>query len=350
MTTCYFLVPGALDRPTGGSRYDREIVQGLRRHGMPVAVSELPGRFPDADDCARKAVDGLLATLPDAATVVVDGLVLGGLPESFSRHAHRLRLLALIHHPLADESGIDAALASRLLDRETLAVARVRRVITTSDFTANRLRELGIHCNQVDVIEPGCSPAPLARGSHDDTPTLLCVAALTPRKAQHVLLDALSRIAGRRWRCRLVGPVGLDPAYAAEIDRQRRTLGLADRVELAGAIDAEALDAAYQAADLFVLPSRYEGYGMVVNEAIAYGLPIVTTTGGALADTLPADAGMTIPPGDGAALAQALQRLLDDDALRQSLTRGARRARQRLEGWEPGIQRFMAILNGADDA
>ncbi|MEX0449603.1 glycosyltransferase family 4 protein [Spiribacter sp. 221] len=350
MSGCHFLVPGALDRPTGGSRYDREIVEGLRGRGLSVAVSELPGRFPDADGAARTAVDGALAALPDGTTVVVDGLVLGGLPEIFSHHTRRLRLHALIHHPLADESGIDPVLARRMLERETRAVAQARCVITTSGFTASRLRELGIHRGATEVIEPGCSPRPLATGSGDGTPTLLCVAALSPRKAQHVLLDALSRITDRRWRCRLAGPAGLNPAYAAALSAQRDALGLASRVALEGTLDAAGLDAAYQGADLFVLPSRYEGYGMVINEAMAYGLPVVTTTGGALARTLPRDAGLAVPPDDTAALARALQRLLDDHALRQSLAEGARRARDRLTGWAPGIQRFMTLLDRDNNA
>ncbi len=350
MSDCHFLVPGALERPTGGSRYDREIVRGLRQQGLAVAVSELPGRFPQGDETARAAINAALEPLPDQATVVVDGLVLGGLPEIFARHARRLRLHALIHHPLSDESGIDAALARRLLDRETEAVAQARCVITTSGFTAHRLRELGIHQGAVEVIEPGCSPRPLATGSRDGVPTLLCVAALSPRKAQHVLLDALWRIADRRWHCRLAGPVDLDPPYAAAVHEQRDALGLAGRVEITGALDAERLDAAYRTADLFVLPSRYEGYGMVINEAMAYGLPVLTTTGGALATTLPADAGLAVAPDDTTALADALQRLLDDHALRQSLIEGARRARRRLAGWTPAIQRFMALLDRGNHA
>ena len=344
MSAVHFVVPGALARPTGGSRYDRQIIEGLRQRGLAVTLSELPGVFPPADETGAGAIEAALAGLAERTPVVADGLVLGGLPTAFARHARRLRLHALVHHPLADETGLDAATAERLLATEKRALASVERVIATSQFTARRLRQLGLHSGPVEVIEPACTPAPLARGSGERTPTLLCVASLTPRKAQHVLLEALAVIRDRAWRCRLIGPADLDADYAARLDQQRRALRLQDRVAITGALDAAALAAAYRAADVFVLPSVYEGYGMVVSEAIAHGLPVVTTTGGALAETLPAEAGLAVPPHDAAALADALGRLLDEPGLRQSLARGAARARQRLAGWAPAIERFAMLL------
>lgn len=344
MSDCHFLVPGALARPTGGSRYDRTIIAGLRAAGRSVWVDELPGRYPDADATARQAVATALSRLPSGQRVIVDGLVLGGLERVFARHAGRLRVDALIHHPIADETGIEADRARQWITDEARAIALAERVITTSAFTAQRLSALGIHDGGVHVVPPGCTPRPLAAGSPGDTPTLLCVASLTPRKAQHHLLNALSRLVDRPWHCRLVGTTDLNPDYAAAIAAQRDRLGLADRVELCGAIDHQQLDAAYRAADLFILPSVYEGFGMVISEAVAYGLPIVTTTGGALATTLPPGAGIAVPPDDVEALTTELADLLDRPERRQALARGARHARNQLNDWDQSIADFIDIL------
>ncbi|RZU98071.1 glycosyltransferase family 4 protein [Spiribacter vilamensis] len=344
MTDCHFLVPGALDRPTGGSRYDQTIVTGLRAAGRSVAVHELPGRYPDGDATARQTVAAALSRIPAGQRVIVDGLVLGGLADVFAGHAQRLRLDALIHHPLADETGIDPDRARQWLADEARAVALAERVITTSRFTAHRLSVLGIHHGSVHVIPPGCAPRPLATGSPGDNPVLLCVASLTPRKAQHHLLDALSRLTDRPWYCRLVGPTDLDPDYAAAIAAQRDRLALGDRVEIDGAVGADQLDTAYRTADLFILPSVYEGFGMVISEAVAHGLPIVTTTGGALATTLPEGAGIAVRPDDPEALATALASVLDHPERRHDLARGARRARDQLNSWNKSVADFIDLL------
>lgn len=344
MTDCHFLVPGALDRPTGGSRYDQTIVTGLRAAGRSVAVHELPGDYPDGDATARQAVAAELSKIPAGQRVIIDGLVLGGLADVFAGHTRRLHFDALIHHPLTDETGIDRARAQQWLEDESRAVALTERVITTSRFTAHRLDVLGIHHGRVHVIPPGCTPRPLATGSSGDVPVLLCVASLTPRKAQHHLLDALARLTDRPWYCRLVGPTDLDPGYATAIAAQRDQLALADRVEMHGAIDADQLDAIYRAADLFTLPSVYEGFGMVISEAVAYGLPIVTTTGGALATTLPEGAGIAVRPGDAEALAAALADVLDHPGRRHDLAHGARCARDQLNSWDQSIAAFIDLL------
>mgnify|MGYP006265995943 CR=1 FL=1 len=344
MSDWHFLVPGPLDRPTGGSHYDRRIIEGLRATGRTVGVDELPGAFPDADRIARAAATRALQRLPEGQRVVIDGLALGGLAECIGGQADRLRIHALIHHPLADETGTTPERARALLEAESRAIALAERVITTSDFTARRLETLGLHTGPVTVIPPGCDPRQRASGSAHGTPRLLCVASLTPRKAQHRLLEALATLTDRPWFCELVGTPELDPDYAAMLNDQRRALGLVDRVAFAGAVGPAALDAAYQSADLFILPSHYEGFGMVISEAIAYGLPVITTTGGALATTLPTGAGIAVSPDDASALGGAIASLLDDAGRRHQLTLGARRARERLSDWDQRVQQFIQCL------
>ncbi|WP_163575044.1 glycosyltransferase family 4 protein [Halomonas faecis] len=343
------IVAGDPGQLTGGYLFDARIVDALRARGWKVTVTGLAGRFPDPDDDARRSLDAALAGLPDGARVVIDGLALGGLPEQVAPHAGRLDITALVHHPLADESGLDAACRERLFDSERRALARVSRVIVTSAHTARGLSRYGVSADRVRVVEPGVEPTPLAasaRAEATDTGgrRLLCVATLTPRKGHDRLLEALAGLTDRDWHLDLVGSPARDPAWAQRLFAAARQYRLAGRVTWHGELDGQRLDELWQAADLGVLASRYEGFGMVVSEALARGLPVIATTGGALVDTLPPEAGLAVPPGDATALRKALARWLDEPTLRRRLRDGARAARQRLTDWPTAGARFAAAL------
>jgi len=343
------IVAGDPGQRTGGYLYDARIVAVLRDRGWRVDVVGLAGRFPQPDQTARRHMAATLASLPDAALVVIDGLAMGGLPEEVECHAKRLCLVALVHHPLADETGLDPAQQQRLRDSEARALAAARRVIVTSRFTARVLADYGVSDARLRVVEPGVDPSPLASGALGDPPVqrpwrLLCVATLTPRKGLDVLVEALSGLSDRPWHCEVIGSDQRDVAHANALVAHTQRLGLAAQLRFVGERSAEALAKAYSEADLFVLPSYYEGYGMVVTEALSRGLPVITTTGGALADTLPGDAGLAVPPGDAAALREALKRWMDSAELRQRLRRGALRERRALADWTSAGARFAAAL------
>jgi glycosyltransferase involved in cell wall biosynthesis len=176
-------------------------------------------------------------------------------------------------------------------------------------------------------------------------PALLCVATITPRKGHAVLVEALAQLGDRPWRLVCAGSLERDPATARSVTEAVRRLGLADRVAFLGEIAGGPLDAAYDGADLFVLPSFHEGYGMAYAEALARGLPIIATTAGAIPETVPADAGILVPPGDAPALARAIARCLDDPGTREALRRGALAARRSLPDWSAAAQAFGRVLD-----
>jgi glycosyltransferase involved in cell wall biosynthesis len=341
---CFFVVAGNPEQYTGGYRYDALIVAGLRELGSTVAVNGLPGRFPVADDTARHALDACLSAQAPGTQVVIDGLALGGLPEVVLAHASRLTITALVHHPLADETGLDPVTRKMLFDSECAALASVHRIITTSRFTARRLADFGVAAERIHVVEPGVAKGPLAAAERTN-PQLLCVATLVPRKGHITLIEALTRLRDHAWSCNLVGSLSRDPAHANAVREAIETARLQDRVRLFGERTPTQLRDHYIDADLFVLPSHYEGYGMVITEAIAHGLPVITTTGGALADTLPAGAGIAVAPGDIDALTAALRAFFEDHRLRQALRTGARRARNHLKDWPQASSLFAQALS-----
>ena len=345
--TLHVVLPGDPETPTGGYIYDKRIVEGLRATGWTVERHLLGDGFPDPSPTETAAADSLLANLPAGAAVVLDGLCLGVLPEAAARQQDRLRLIGLVHHPLAEETGLDERHRRALFASERDALAACRRVIVTSPFTAVALRAYGVTPERIGIVPPGTAPAALAKGSGSPSLHLISAASLTPRKGHDVLLQALARLKDRDWRLTLAGSDALDIAWAAKIHAMITDCGLAERINLAGVLSGPALERFYDGGDVFVLASRYEGYGMVLAEALARGLPIVSTTGGAIPHTVPADAGLLAPPDDIAAFAAALARIMDEPQTRAALAAGARRARDGLPDWTEAAARFAAEVETA---
>lgn len=342
----YFFSPGDPEQRTGGHIYNRRILALLPEWGWEIEHRVFPGDFPEPDASAVRRADDLLAQVPDNAPVVVDGLALAGLREPIEAAGCRLRMVALFHQPVAAETGLSRARRQRLTVAEQRALTASRRIIANSFFTRRGLVERGFARNRIDVVPPGTDPAPLApRGG---TPvTLLCVGAVTPRKGQDVLVDALAALRDLPWRCLLVGSVDRDPGFAGQVHERIRRAGLDDRVTLTCELDDSTLEANWRTADAFVLPSRYEGFGMVISEAVARGLPVVATAGGAVPEALPAGAGMLAMPEDAAALAENLRELLVAPGRADELAQSARHARERLPGWLDSAGEFAESLRKA---
>lgn len=343
------LVAGDPAQRTGGYLYDAHIVSALRDQGWHIDVIGLAGRFPDADAEASKALAQILETLPNQTSVVIDGLAMGGLPAIVAQHAQRLEITALLHHPLGDELGLDAVDQQRFHRSELSALAAAQRIIVTSHFTARRLPELAAHYDlplnaNIAVVEPGVAQAPISPAADaGEALRLLCVATLTPRKGQDILVKALAGVVGEQWLCDCYG-AERDPEFTQRVAQLIGQHDLQTRVYLHGECDSETLESAYRNAHALVLPSWYEGYGMVVTEALAHGLPVITTTGGALRDTLPVDAGISVEPGDSEALQDALNRFCNDAELRHQLRQGAAKARDELSDWQAAGAAFAEAL------
>jgi glycosyltransferase involved in cell wall biosynthesis len=296
MSELVFVVPGRLDQLTGGYLYDRKIVEVLRGSGRAVKVIELA---PVADGSD-------FTTIPDGTTMVIDGLAFPQLEEAVAAQAHRLRLVALIHHSLAAETGISFSDAAKLARLEAALLPRFRGVLCPSRETAAAMARSGVPPERIAVVPPGTAkPVPSVRPRHRRARALLCVANLVARKGHRVLVEALARIRDLDWRLLCIGSPDRDPATARAVCQMIRSLGLERRIRLAGEWPHASLTRAYRAADIFGLPSFHEGYGMAIAESMAHGLPIIATTAGAIPQTVPGEAALLLPPGDPAALAPA---------------------------------------------
>jgi glycosyltransferase involved in cell wall biosynthesis len=339
-----FAVPGSLDTPTGGYAYDRRIIAELRQLGWDVECLDIGEGFPSPDEVTRSAARSLLLKLPTGQPIVLDGLALGVLPEVAAELASRNPLLALVHHPLALEWGLSLECVDVLRRSEQAALAAVREVIVTSLATAKLIAtEYGVAAGHITVARPGSDPVPRAVGGRNEAPHLLSVGAVVPRKGFDVLIDALAPLADLPWRLTIAGDLTRDPIEAAKLQASICRHGLTGRIEATGAVSPERLATLYNDADLFVLASRFEGYGMAYAEALSHGLPVVGTTAGAIPDTVPQEAGLLVTAGDVTALSEALRSVITDSDLRRRLSDAALTAAKVLPTW----QQSGAIFAGA---
>jgi glycosyltransferase involved in cell wall biosynthesis len=341
MREAAFVIPGDLSLPTGGYAYDRHVLARAKAFGVSLRHVPLPGTYPAPTTETLAETARTLAVLPADTVLLIDGLAFGAMPKDLVA-AIRQPIVALVHHPLCLEAGLTDERARELRESETAALTFAQHVVVTSPATGRVLAaDFGVEPARITVAEPGTERAARAHGT--GTPVqLLAVGSIVPRKAYDVLLDALAGLTSKReWRLTIVGAVR--DRSAMEDLQSRLASGLSERVTLAADVDDAALETHYARADIFVLPSLYEGYGMVLAEALVRGLAIVTTDG--VAAALPLSHALRIvPAGQALALRDALQAVIDDEGQRHRLADAAWAAGKTLPTWDDATSRIADVI------
>ncbi len=343
MTDVAFAIPGDIDTPTGGYGYDREVMARLPATGIRVRHVPLPAGYPSPSSAELAETARIFAALSPETVLLVDGLAYGAMSADLLAGV-RQPIVALVHHPLGYEPGLPEARARALIASERQALAFARRVVVPSAFTGRLLvDEFAVSAPAITVAAPGTERALRAHGTGDPL-QLLSIGAVIPRKGLPVLVEALVPLAGFDWQLTIAGPLDRDAGAVAALQAAIARHGLGDRIDLPGALDRQQLAILYAAADVFVLPSLFEGFGMVLTEAMARGLPIVCTTGGASGETVPDAAALKVAPGAVEPLSGALHRLIADPDLRRRLGAASWQAGQRLPGWNETTERIAAVI------
>jgi glycosyltransferase involved in cell wall biosynthesis len=346
----HVVVPDGIDdpeRPSGGNVYDRRLCEELTESGWSVKEHAVRGSWPTPAPADRAALGEILEGIPDGAVVLVDGLLASPVPEVLVPEARRLRLVVLVHMPLGDGPPGQESAAERA--REGAVLAAAAAVVTTSTWTRCRLLDRhSLRPDRVHVAQPGADPADIAQGTPGGG-ELLCVAAVTPHKGHDVLLAALAMIRHLPWQCTWVGSLDRDRGFVERLRSQARALGISDRVCTTGPLTGAELETAYAGADVLVLASRGETYGMVVTEALARGLPVVATAVGGLPEALGrgpegSAPGLLVSPGAPEALAEALGAWLGDADLRRRLRHAAAQRRATLSGWSSTADQISRVI------
>jgi glycosyltransferase involved in cell wall biosynthesis len=350
---CAFVIPGDLSLATGGYAYDRRVLAGLVDHGVTATHVPLQGAWPNPSAADFDATAAALAALPADTTLLIDGLAYGAFPEALLARIEQ-RVVALCHHPLGLETGVEPARAAELVRLETAALAKAERVIVTSPLTGRLLAaDFAVVPMKITVACPGTDPAPRSRGSGGKGPVrLLAVGSIIPRKGYLVLVEALHRLMTSPlsdppvdWQLTVVGSAR-DANEYRKLVAAIKGAGLADRIELLSGVTDAQLDALYAVADLFVMPSLFEGYGMVLAEALARGLAIVCTRGGAADETVPDAASFKVLPGDPHPLKIALGSAIMHPELREMLANASWAAGQNLPRWHDTCRIIASVIKG----
>jgi glycosyltransferase involved in cell wall biosynthesis len=329
----WIAIPGDIETLTGGYIYARRLIDSLRGIGWHPHLIQLPSSFPAPTTADLERTCEIFRNLPEGAVVLVDGLAFGAIPLDLLDNLN-LNFVALVHHPLAMETGISLTEAAQLHTSEKYALTKARAIITTGPDTAQTLIDrYEVPAERIFIATPGTDSAARARGSGAE-PQLLTVATLTHRKGYDVLVRALATSADLRWTSACIGSLSREPGVSKSISDMIRTHKLSERIKLHGEVAGGKLIEIYAQSDIFVLPSRHEGYGMAFAEAQACGLPVIACAVGAVPDTVPKAAGLLVPPNNPEALSKALRRLLTDTTARATMSEASWTNGQKLPRWE----------------
>ncbi len=342
MTQAVFAIPGDKDRRTGGFIYEARVLRELNALGCETAHLELPDSFPTPTKADMDTTLSALSAVPPNQPIILDGLVFGAIDVTGLSQV-QAPVIAMIHHPLGLETGLKPERARALLHNEAAALKHTAHVIVPSPETKRVLcADFGAEPTTITVAPPGFN-RPHRNPQPEDPPLILSVGLLAPRKGHDVLLDALAELHDLPWRAEIIGRAH-DAGYAQSLQEQSRDLQLEPRVMFSGELDDAALNARFNAASIFALATRYEGYGMVLSEAMLHGLPVVTCAVGAVPTTV-GDAALLVPANDPAAFAAALRRLLTDQADARRFAQRSLRKAERLPQWEDTAQVFRRVIS-----
>ena len=337
-----FITPGPLETETGGYIYDRHLVQGLRDLGWRVDHVAVGESFPEPSDQDMDYAHQVLTGLGPDQPVIIDGLAFGAINPATVKKI-RAPLCALVHHPLAYEGGLEARRREKVYATEKANLSMTPVVIVTSDHTRQLVvSEYGVSPSRVHVVTPGTMRAS-GEAAPSNPSLIVSVGIIAARKGHDVLLRALQHIASLPWEAVIVGAVR-DEAYHRELVDLRDQLGLGSRVQFAGEVSNDEREALYRRASVFALATRFEGYGMVFDEAMAHGLPIVSCDTGAVGDTVAPGAGVLVPVDDPQAFAHALGKVLTNPSTRLAMSRAGVQAAQSLPGWDDVAKRVAQIV------
>ncbi len=328
---------------TGGNVYNRKISDALVNLDVPVGWLVIDD-VPASEEIVQNSVQRLLSGIPAGSVVLIDSLIFGSLGPVLPVFKDELMIIHMDHMPFYLHSGISPEEAGIRLKREKLALSFTHLVITTSEYTTRLIRRDLDPKIPVVTVEPGIEPLASKQNYPLLPERLITVANILPSKAYEILVEALFHIKDLNWSLQIIGDEEMDSLYTARIKGMIREKGLADRIHFPGSVSDQELWDYYVGSDLFVLPTRHETFGMVIAEAIAAGLPVITTRAGGTPFAFREGCGIMLPANDATLLKQALERCLTDAGLYEGFIKAVSKEKQNYLGWDEAGARILRYM------
>jgi glycosyltransferase involved in cell wall biosynthesis len=355
------IIYGDLETISGGYLYDRKLVEYLRGQGDRVEIISLPWR-----NYLRHISDNFSASLLKQLTSLpIDVLVQDELnhPSLFLLNGSLAQrcaypLVSIVHHLRSSE--LRPAWQNRLyVCPERRYLSSVDTFIFNSRTTKQAVEHL-LHKSVPGMIaypsgdrfSPEITAEEIKRRAWRPGPLqLLFLGNIIPRKGLHVLFEALGRLPKQVWELTVIGRTDVDPGYTRRVKSQAASSGILERVHFSGPLGDDELAAALAGHHLLVVPSSYEGYGIVYLEGMGFGLPSVGTQSGAAGEIITHDQdGILIPPGDAVYLATIIRELAQDRQRLQAMSLSARRRFERQPTWEQSMRRVRSFLKSVSSS
>jgi glycosyltransferase involved in cell wall biosynthesis len=336
---------GDSSRKTGGYLYNRRVISGLRKRGFEIEEVVAGGASPEE----QRTADPRFGSTFDPSkfgAIVVDALARIVIAPHLNSWLASRPVVALVHElPGVASGGYGSGTVARERDFEE-PLLRADRLVAVSEHGRKVLLGRGVAPGRIHLVPPGFDGIPVGDGSQvarGGPVRALCVAQWIERKGILTLVEAWMLRERKDAVLELIGETDADPDYALLV---RDAIEAAPRgsIVVSGCVDDASLGASYAAADLFVLPSRYEGYGIVYAEALAFGLPIIACDAGPVPELVGRQAAVLVRTDDKEALSAALDLLLGDSALRLRMSAAASRRASSLPRWEHTVAGFEQVL------
>jgi len=311
------IIYGSLEMISGGYLYDRKLVEFLRNNGDEVDVISLPWRSYSRHllDNFSRGLEGSIAH-GKYDVVLQDELNHPSLLRLNSRLKGRMPLISIVHHlRISEASSFYWPLTTlhRLIERSYLR--SVDGMLFTSHATLETVRKQDCLSQWRHVAHPAAShlkSAVIKSKTLTGLPRLLFVGNVIPRKGLWTLIQGMVVHIETPYQLTIAGRSDIDPDYTDYLRQYVKMRGLEARVCFKGAVSQQELIELYRNHDVFAMPSKYEGFGIVYLEAMSFGLPVIASSAGGAADIVKEGVnGYLAEPGNEVHVAAALRKLRD---------------------------------------
>lgn len=340
----YWMQPGEIDSISGGYIYNKNIIDGMRAQSVDVKLLNPGIDFPfpskeSLDNCMK-----FLLNIKSSSIVIVDSLILGTFPEIIEKFASKHILAGMIHLPLNLSPSFSEDEKIYFREREFSSFKHAALLFVTSEYTKSELIKSGINEEKIHVVTPGINTSVNQRNYPDKPKNLLCVSRITSSKGQLDLINALENLQHFNWNLTFCGGYDEQDAYYKEIRNRILISGLESRIDFTGEIPRLEVEKYYRQADLLILPSYFETYSMVLQEAMAFKLPVISANAGAVTQTANSKVAKFYKPGNIKQLELHLASLMDNSFEYTELVNGYSKLNVKFLNWSKKTEQFLNIL------